>query len=404
VVNQQRSLPRLNGCVTFDADAVRVGDTRVPCRAEQGSVVVVLGDRLRPLTLGERELALSLGAEGLARAVWQLSGGNAALSRSIEEQAVVEAVALYLAGAANTAGLHLAVVVAGLYLGDPARAQALGAAIADDLAASAAAGVPERHAEPGWTVLRIGADDRLEDAGEDLRDPAVVRAALVAALLERAELPVPPELADSTPVDPTSAVPPLGPASRAAAAPVLTPGDAPAAVAPERLQPSGARPAADFAPLPVASSTAASAAMREPVAAVVASSRFPAWSPSEPERVVPELPGAAWTFTVWPAPLHADSRTLTGVGWGPRAAGVVESRSQDLTGIDWQAPSTLGWRPTRGLATDDRPGPRGEAGRSANTAWPRHAGAREEALGDSAFGLSVLAEHLLAVADRRGLA
>ena len=73
MVSQRRSIPSLDGCVSFEADAVRVGDTRVPCHVEHGSVVVVLGDRLHPLTLGERALALSLGADGLARTVWQLS-------------------------------------------------------------------------------------------------------------------------------------------------------------------------------------------------------------------------------------------------------------------------------------------------------------------------------------------
>ncbi len=413
MVNQQRSLPRLDGCVTFDADTVRVGGTRVPCHAEPGGLVAVLGDRLRPLTLGERALALSLGAQGLARAVWRLSGGNAALAHSIGEQAVVEAVALHLAGAANSAGLHAAVVAAGLHLGDAARAQALGAAIADELAASVEAHVPGGASEPGWTVLRIGADDLSEDPREELRDPAAVRAALVAALLARAGLPVPsgpadPVPLDPVPLDPTSAVAPTHPAPRFAAPPVPAPGGAPEATAPagprpgEGPRPLGAGPRTG-APLPVASTPAAPTAVPEPVVAATAPSRFPARSPSEEGRAAPQPVGAAGTSTTWPAPLPAPSSPRTGLGRGPLAAEAAGSRSPDLAGIDWQALPTLGWGPTRGPIPDDRSGSWGGAGGPADTARPCRTGACTAVPVEPTSGLSDLADDLLAVADRRGL-
>ena len=412
MVTVQRSRPRLDSCVTFDADAVRVGDARVPCRVEQGSVVVVLGDRLRPLTLGERALALSLGAEGLARAVWQLSGGSAARWRSIEEQAVVEAVALYLAGAANSVSLHLAVVAAGRYLGGPARVEALGATIADDLAASLASG-EESRAEAGWTVIRIGAADEAAGDRADLREPASVRAALVAALLERAELPFSPEVADAPPVA-TSAAAAAAPAPASDSASDSTPAAQPgeyAAIARGRWDAPRARgPAIAALPVPAAGApTTPPADPSEAATPVVAPSRFPAGSapkaPSAPGLVDPGPPGVAWAFTGQAVALSPVSRPFVGADFGSTAAG-VGPRGQILTGIDWQALPTLGLHPAPGVASGHAPGPTDASDLTANVPWAAHPlGARDVELVDAVLGISSeLAEQLLAVADRRGLA
>jgi hypothetical protein len=412
MVSQQRSRPRLDGCVRFDADSVRVGDARVACHVEQGGVVVVLGDRLRPLTVGERALAVGLGAGGLARVVWQLSAGYAAPSRSAEEQAVVEAVALYLAGAANTASLHLSLVVAARYLGDPARAQVLGATIADDLAARLPSGAAD-PAETGWTVLRVSEDGEAgepDDAGAELHDPVGVREALVAALLDRAELPVPPELADAAPMAPpppavaSSDPAPLGPD---APAPIADQG-AYGAVAPVRLLSGAGRGSESSAGPALAAAVALSAApveALEPVRPATAQSRFPAWSApasqAEPVRGAAGSRGADWGFTASPAPLRPVARPRSGTGWGEV---VAEPRPRaPLSGIDWQTLPTIGRRSASPPAPD---GGRGSAWATEGTeaAWPeRTIGAHEGA--DGALGLSTgLAEQLLAAADRRGLA
>lgn len=417
MVNQQRSLPRLDG-VSFEADAVRVGAARVPCHVEGGGVVVVLGDRLRPVTLGERALALSLGAAGVARALWRLSGGTTTRSRP-DEQAIVEAVALYLAGAANSTSLHLSLMVASRSFGDPVAAQALGAAIADDLAAGLASGGPGSPAEAGWTVLRVEEAAAPVEDGADLRDPASVRAELVAALLDRAELPPPPEPADAAPV---------ASAARGVAAPSPTrpvEASAPPARVPTRVPASGpgrlpgpragamAEPALGGAAAPIASaSPAPDASPRDPADPVVAPSRFPAWSPTvaaQPtSRVAPgpregsrEGSIASSVVPTAPAPPTA------GPGWGPSTAPTSGHQHPISTAIDWRALPTLCPRPDGGLAAPDGgPGGPVTAGRTAGAAraaqpgWPH-----EDASVDAGSGLSAaMAEQLLAAADRRGLA
>jgi hypothetical protein len=417
--NQQQSLPRLDGCLTFEADDVRVGGTRVPCHVEQGNVVVVLGDRLRPLTLGERALAISLGVAGLARTVWQLSGGSSAVPRSAEQQAVVEAVALHLAGAANPASLHLSLVVAARLLGDPTAVQAWAATIADDLAAGLAADPAGGSPEAGWTVLDFGPSAETSGTRPELDDPVSVRDALAEALWRRAALPVPPELVETAPGHPQASGPALDPdlaaaAGARAARPSAAPGWTAAAPLPGRVAAAtaGQRHAAHAVPADPTGPSAPPIGVGGADANVPTASRFPARPPSAlaaPERRAPAAPRAKWGAVDARADRPTGAGPQSGAGWGRAAIDVGEPAGLVLTGIDWQWLRALEGRPAVSQVHDG-PGRIHLTGTTDVTGGARPgerpAGAPDEgALIDAALGLSEeLAEQLLAAADRRGLA
>ncbi len=216
--------------------AIRIGDDMFDCDAHSDGSIEVGGHTVRPITLAERHHAVSAmspadgdtsGSSGARSERLAVLIGDVALAPpgqpyivgapggpDVSLRRVLDAIALYLAGAMKTGSLMHTMVLATRSMGSesgastPARvADEVADALADALRGGAAAPASSTSEGAGWTTIAYGAPadprtpDDIDAGGLDAR---AVRHLLAARLLARAETPFDAELAAELIAQPTA--------------------------------------------------------------------------------------------------------------------------------------------------------------------------------------------------------